>query len=197
MNIALRTATEADVPHLSRLYIMATGGLMNAAYADRTVEVPLEEIIKWRFKQLGSIRSYEHCLLAHEGSQIAGMLYAYPIARLKDAPSDPRLTGRGKSYLAPGMELLHRVEISSYYINAVAVYSDFRGCGLAKRLMAAAAVDAKKLGLSDLTLLCFEQNELAMPLYKNLNFETIARAQVVAHPLLQHAGDLLLMRQRL
>lgn len=64
MNIASRPATEADVPHLARLCIAAFAGLMDAAYAGSLAELPLEKIIEWRFVQRGSIRSYEHCLIA-------------------------------------------------------------------------------------------------------------------------------------
>jgi hypothetical protein len=44
MSIAPRPATEADVPHLARLYIMATAGLMDAAYADLVADTPLEKL---------------------------------------------------------------------------------------------------------------------------------------------------------
>jgi hypothetical protein len=70
---------------------MATAGLMNAVYADQVADAPLEKLLEWRFTQLGSVRSYEHCLIAQEGSQVAGMIYAFPAGRLEEAPSDPRL----------------------------------------------------------------------------------------------------------
>jgi ribosomal protein S18 acetylase RimI-like enzyme len=197
MHVAQRPATQGDVPHLARLYIMATGGLMDAVYADLVANVPLEKIIEWRFTQLGTIRSYEHCLIALEDSHIAGMVYAFPIDRLEEAPSDPRVTQEGRSYLKPVIELLHQIESRSYYISAVAVYPEFRGRGIAKRLIIAAALNARRLGLTELSLLSFEQNELATPLYKRLNFEIIARSHIDAHPLIRHSGDLLLMRREI
>jgi hypothetical protein len=85
MSIALRPAVEADVPDLARLYIMATAGLMDAVYADLTTDAPLEKLLEWRFTQLGSVRSYEHCLIAQEDSRVAGMINAFPIGRLEEA----------------------------------------------------------------------------------------------------------------
>ena len=197
MNVAPRPATQADVPHLARLYIMATAGLMDAVYADVAADAPLEKLIEWRFTQTGSIRSYELCLIAQEDSQVAGMMYAFPIGRLEDAPSDPRPTQEGLSFLAPAIELLHQIDNSSYYISAVAVYPEFRGRGIGRRLITAAALDARRLGLPELSLLSFEQNELSTPLYQRLNFEITARSRVIPHPLIHHTGDLLLMRREL
>lgn len=197
MNIAPRLATEADVPYLARLYRMATSGLMDATYADLVADAPLEKLLEWRFTQPGSIRSYEHCLIAQEDSRVAGMIYAFPIGGLEEAPSDPRLTAEGLGFLAPAIELLHQIGSSSYYISAVAVYPEFRGGGIATRLITAAALDAQRLDFPELSLLSFEQNDLATPLYRRLNFEITARSRVIPHPLIHHTGDLLLMRRPL
>jgi ribosomal protein S18 acetylase RimI-like enzyme len=176
---------------------MATAGLMDAVYADLVADALLEELLEWRFTQLGSVRSYEHCLIAPEDSHVVGMIWAFPIGRLWEAPSDPRLTPEGLAFLAPAMELLHQNENSSYYIGALAVYPQFRSGGVAKRLIAAAASDAQRLGFPELSLLSFEQNELATALYRRLNFEITARARVIPHPLIHYTGDLLLMRNHL
>ena len=196
MSIALRPATEADVPHLVRFYTMATYGLMDAVYADLAAEAPLNKLLEWRFLQLGSIRSYECCLIAEEKSQVAGMLYAFPISRLEDAPPDPRLGDRGHDFLAPFLDLLHQISSNSYYVSALATYPEFRGSGIGRRLMAVAASDAQRLGYRALSLLSFEQNGLAMPLYQRLNFEVTARSRIIPHPLIQHTGDLLLMTRK-
>jgi len=189
---------EADVPHLARLYIMATAGLMDAVYSDLVTPVtPLEKLLEWRFTQLRSVKSYEHCLIAQQDSRVAGMINAFPIGELEKAPSDPRLTAEGLRFLAPTSELFRQIESGSYYISAVAVYPEFRGSGIGRRLMAAAASDAQRLGSPELSLLSFEQNEVATSLYQRLNFEIIARSQVVPHPLMRHTGDLLLMRRHL
>lgn len=191
-------ATEDDIPHLVRLYIMAMGGLMDRVYADLVAaDTPLDTLLKWQFTQIGSVKSYEHCLIAHQDHQVAGMIYAFPIGRLKEAPSDARVTAEGLNYLAPALELRHQIEAKSYYISAVAVYPEFRGGGIGRRLLETAALDAQRLGFPELSLLSFEQNELATSLYRRLNFEVTGRSRVIPHPLIRYAGDLLLMRRKL
>jgi ribosomal protein S18 acetylase RimI-like enzyme len=176
---------------------MATAGLMDAMYADVAAGAPLEKLLEWRFTQAGSVRSYEHCLIVQEGTQIAGMIYAFPSGRIEEAPSDPRMTPQGLGFLAPVIELLHQIRASGYYISAVAVYPEFRGRGVGRHLLAAAASEAMRLGLLELNLLSFEQNELATPLYQSLNFEITARRRVIPHPLIHYTGDLLLMTRQL
>ena len=61
--------------------------------------------------------------------------------------------------------------------------------------MTAAASKAQRLGSAELTLLSFEQNELATPFYRRLNFEVIGRSSVIPHPSIHYTGDLLLMRR--
>jgi len=197
MTTSPQPAKKADVPHLVRLYIMATGGLMDAVYADLVADTPLETLLEWRFTQVGTVKSYEHCLIAQQNHLVAGMINAFPIGRLEEAPSDARLAAEGLHYLAPAQELLHQIEGNSYYISAVAVYPEFRGGGIGRRLLEAAAVNAQRQGSSDLSLLSFEQNELAMPLYLRLNFKVIARSRVSSHPLINYMGDLLLMKREL
>lgn len=196
MAITLRPATEADVADLARLYILATAGLVDAAYDGLEPGVPLETLTEWRFTQLGSVRSYEHCRMAQAESDVAGMMNAFPIDRLDDAPSDPRLTPDRAALFAPIIELLHQ-GAGTYYISAVAVYPQFRGRGIARQLMTAATSDARRLGFADLSLVSFEQNAPALTLYQRLGFETTARSPVIPHPLIQYTGDLLLMRRRL
>ena len=176
---------------------MAFGGLMEVVYADVVADAPLEKLLEWRFTQLGSVRSYEHCLIAQEGSQTAGMIYAFPSDRLEGAPSDPRVTPQGLGFLSPANELFHQIKGSSYYISALAVYPEFRGTGTGRRLIAAAASDALRMGFPALSLLSFEQNDLATPLYRRLNFEVTARSRVIPHPLMRYTGDLLLMTRQL
>src|SRR5262249_33788640 len=150
--------------------------------------VPLEKLLEWRFTQRGSVRSYEHCQMAQVGARTAGMMYAFPIDALEQAPSDPRLTSDRVAVFAPAIELLHRAG-GTYYINAVGVYPDFRGGGIGSRLMATVTSDAERLGFAQLSLLSFEQNEPAIALYRRLGFEIAARSPVVTHRLIRHTGD--------
>lgn len=94
-------------------------------------------------------------------------------------PSKRNLEGDrdGPDWGPAGYGALHQIESKSYYISAVAVYPEFRGGGIGRHLIAAAASDAQRLGSPQLSLLSFEQNELATPLYQRLNFEVTGRSR--------------------
>jgi ribosomal protein S18 acetylase RimI-like enzyme len=195
MSVALRPATEADVPDLVRLFIMATDGLIEAAY-HLVHDVPLETALEWRFTQLGSVKSYEHCWIAQNDRRVTGMINAFPMDDLAHAPSDPHLTPDRLGVLAPVEELMGEAN-GSYYISAVAVYPQFRGHGIGTTLMAAATADARQSGFTVTSLVSFEQNGRAVALYRQLGFAVTARRPVIPHPLVHHSGDLLLMMRRL
>jgi ribosomal protein S18 acetylase RimI-like enzyme len=196
MDATLRRATEADVPALVRLFMMATDGVVDVLYQDLVPGVPTEKLFEWRFTQAGSVKSYEHCWVAQQGPRAIGMVHAYPIDRLADAPSDPRLTADRLAVLAPFGALVEQAH-GSYYINAVAVSPECRGSGIGNQLMALALSEARRQDLAEVSLLVFEQNSRAAALYRRLEFDVAARRPIIPHPLLHHTGDLLLMMRRL
>jgi GNAT superfamily N-acetyltransferase len=167
MDVTLRRATEADVPDLARLHIIAAHGIVDVLYHDLVPGVPTEKLFEWRFTQAGSVKSYEYCWVARQGSRTIGMVHAYPIDDLAHAPSDPRLT------------------------------PECRGSGIGNRLMALSTSEAQQRGFTEVSLMVFEQNSRAVALYRRLGFEVAGRSPVVPHPLLHHTGDLLLMMRRL
>ena len=195
MDAALRRATEADIPDLARLFIMAADGIVDALYHGLVPNVPTEKLFEWRFSQVGSVKSYQHCWIAQRGPRAIGMVHAYPIDGLAAAPTDPRLTADRLAVLAP-IAALDEEARGSYYINVVAVYPDCRGGGIGNRLLARAMSDAKQQGFSEASLVVFEQNSRAVALYQRLGFEVVARRPVVPHALVRHSGDLLLMMRR-
>jgi len=175
---------------------MAADGIVDALYHGLVPGVPTEKLFEWRFTQAGSVKSYEYCWVAQQGTRAIGMMHAYPIDGLAEAPSDPRLTADRLAVLAP-LAALDEQARGSYKINAVAVYPDCRGSGIGNHLMALATADARQQGFAEASLVVFEQNSRAVALYRRLGFEIAARSPVIPHPLIHHTGDLLLMMRRL
>jgi len=196
MDATLRRATELDVPDLARLFIMAADGIVDALYHGLVPGAPTEKLFEWRFTQAGSVKSYEYCWVAQQGPRAIGMMHAYPIDGLAEAPSDPRLTADRLAVLAP-LAALDEQARGSYKINAVAVYPEYRGSGIGNHLMALATAHARQQGFAEASLVVFEQNSRAVALYRRLGFEIAARSPVIPHPLIHHTGDLLLMMRRL
>jgi ribosomal protein S18 acetylase RimI-like enzyme len=195
MDVVLRPAEKADIPDLARLTIIATSGTSDALYDGLVPGVPTETLLEWRYSQVGSVKSYRHCWIAQRGPRAIGMVHAYPIASLADAPTDPRLTADRVAVLAPFAALVEEAH-GSYYINFVAVYPDCRGGGIGNRLLARAMCDAQQQGFAEVSLVVFEQNSRAVALYLRLGFEIVSRRPVVPHTLVRHSGDLLLMMRR-
>lgn len=196
MDVVLRPAEEADIPDLARLFIMAADGIVDALYHGVDPTVPTEKLFEWRFSQVGSVKSYQHCWIAQRGPRAIGMVHAYPIDGLAEAPADPRLTADRLAVLAP-IAALDEEACGSYYINVVSVYPDCRGGGVGNRLLVRAMSDAKQQGFFESSLVVFEQNSRAVALYRRLGFEIVSRRPVVPHALVRHSGDMLLMMRRL
>ena len=79
MDVVLRPAEEVDIPDLARLTIIATSGISNALYDGLGPGVPTETLLEWRYSQVESVKSYQHCWIAQRGPQAVGMVHAYPI----------------------------------------------------------------------------------------------------------------------
>jgi len=80
----------------------------------------------------------------------------------------------------------------------VAIFPEFRGRGLGRRLMLVAEEQARGRGYGKLSLIVYEGNEIARGLYERLGYREVMRAAIVPHPLIHFAeGDALLMVKRL
>ena len=134
--------------------------------------------------------SYRNCIFAEVLGRKAGMLLSFPThARSPaDAVSPPPFDGT--DVFAPYKYL---EAPDTWYICGVAVTQEHRGRGIGKRLMQIAREQALDHGYDLLSLVVFEENTVAVRLYKHLGYEIIKRAPVVPHPLIRCSGDALLM----
>jgi len=179
-------ARKEDAGIIARLYQISADGV--ADYIWTTLAEPGEDPLDVgtrRYARTGTAFSYESCTLAKVGNEIAGMLVAFPMHVDPGAERDP------DPILAPYATL---EEDNSYYICGVALFPEFRGAGLGRRLMALAEAQARSRGYGKLSLIVFEGNEIARGLYERLGYREVARAAIVPHPLIHYAGgDALLM----
>ena len=81
----------------------------------------------------------------------------------------------------------------TWYICGITVTPEHRGQGIGKRLMQIAREQALDHGHDRLSLVVFEENTVAVRLYRQMGYEIIKRAPVVPHPLIRCSGDALLM----
>jgi ribosomal protein S18 acetylase RimI-like enzyme len=183
-----RAATTEDCYELARLFRTASSGVADYMWSRLASKYPgltPLEIGARRFAREERNFSYKNCVVAEQDGAVIGMLFTFPIEEEQEADGEP-----ADPILKPYEEL----EIpGSFYICALALLPGFRGRGVGKKMLSIAREQARERGFGTLSLLVFEQNEGALRLYESNGFEVAGRAPVVAHELIDHTGDVLLM----
>jgi ribosomal protein S18 acetylase RimI-like enzyme len=85
----------------------------------------------------------------------------------------------------------------SWYVNALAVFPEYRVRGLGSQLLAEAERIAGHVRGSTLSIIVADQNEVAKRLYLRTGYRAVARRPLVAFPGLPHRGDWVLMTKAL
>jgi hypothetical protein len=185
--VSLRPAEKADSPGIARLFLISSDGL--AEYIWSRIAGPGEDLAAVgarRYAREGVAFSYQNCLIAERGGEVAGMLHAFRWSatrrrRRRPTPSCALQRARGlRQPLRLGRSPLPAAPRPGHRDAA-----DGRGRG------------ARALGLPRVSLICFERNEGAMRLYRRLGYAEVGRRPVVPHPTLHYAdGDAILLARR-
>lgn len=138
--------------------------------------------------------SYRNAVLAERGDAVAGMLLGYrlPTPSAADLAAVPELP----PLLRPLLELEHQVS-GSFYINALAVFPQYRGHGLGGALLSIAQERARAAGCARLSLQVFAENEGAFRFYQRHGYEVVDRRPIVAHPCYPYSTEVLLLTRSL
>jgi ribosomal protein S18 acetylase RimI-like enzyme len=194
MSISFRRATPDDSPTIARLFQIASDGVVDYIWETLRPQYPdlaPLEIGALRYADPENAFGYKNCVLAELKGQVVGMMNSFSIlpatpdqeaSILADLSGDPDV-------LAPyGLEAPN-----TWYICALAVFPEFHGRGIGSQFLKLAHQQATQHGFRELSLLCFEQNEGALRLYRRNGFQERDRTAVIPHPLIHFTGDLLLM----
>lgn len=187
-NVELRGARKEDARDIARLFRVSSDGV--ADYIWSKLAEPGEDLLDVgtrRYERDGTDFSYQNCHLLWQDGEVLGMLHAYLMQ------VDPGYVEEDP-VLKPASEL---EEDGSYYVSGVAIHEPHRGQGLGKLLMARAEEDARKLGLSSVSLIVFEGNAGAKRLYDLLGYHVIDSREVMPHPMIHFTGKMLLMSKKL
>ena len=111
-----------------------------------------------------------------------------------DGQPDP-LVPEDRFYLYAPFEHMHAD--GSYHIMAVAVYPEFQGSGIGKRLIAEADSVARAKGFKEMSLNVFAENLGGVRLYESLGYKEVAREPAAGHDKIRYGGDVLLMTRDL
>jgi ribosomal protein S18 acetylase RimI-like enzyme len=191
MDPRLRPATKEDARALAELIDIAGEGFGSHLWSLSAGpgETPLDVGMRRAQREEGGF-SYRHATLAETNGEVAALLLGY---RLPD-PYDAGDLAAVSAMVRPLVELESRAP-GSWYVNALAVFPEYRGNGLGTLLLGEAERIAKSTGAPALSIIVADQNEGAKRLYARTGYQTAARRAVVAFPGFAHGGDWLLMKK--
>lgn len=136
--------------------------------------------------------SYTNARICVENGGVQGMVVAY---RQPDSISVGDLS-QFPGVVRPLIELEAQAP-GSWYVNAIAVYEDFRGKGIARKLMECSEEQARSEGCDSMSLIVASENSNAKKLYEYLGFISNASLPVISYPGCLHGGDWVLMTKDL
>ncbi len=195
MSVQIRDARVSDIPHLAYVWMQAGGGVFDAIYEGAIPGRETNLIIEHVFSWLNATSSFRNWRILESDGEVVGALHGYRAEAGEQDPEDPLAREDRMHLLTPFVELCPPA--GSYYVCAVALYTGSRGRGYGSQLMRAAECAARSMGLTRTSLHVFEENALAVSLYKELGYEELGRSPVVPHSLIRYEGELLLMEKSL
>ncbi len=135
---------------------------------------------------------YKNAVVLRAGHDVAGMMLGYPIERApEDDPDD--LPAPVAPFVA-----LEKHSVGSWYINALAVFPEYRGKGMGSLLLRQAENRAKQTSFRELSIQVYAQNFGAVRLYERHGFKTVLDEPVREHPCQPYyTGDVLLLKKRI
>ena len=185
----IRKAKKTDAPQLAELIDLAGEGIPSYLWQQMKAEdqTVLDFGAQRAAREEGGF-SYTHAWVAERDSQVAAMILGYvqpdpyDLAELDDSPE----------YLHPIIEL-EAMAPGSWYVNALATFSQFQGKGFGSQLLKNAEEIAKAEGCADLSLIVSSANPNAKRLYEYLGFVERSSKPIIPIPELGHSGNWILM----
>ena len=184
----IRPASKSDCRVIAEFNRISSGGVCD--YIWQKISGPGDDLLdidQQRFEREDADISYRNASVVEDEDEIVGILLAYKMTvDPNHVESDPVL----KPY-----NILEEDE--SCYIAAMAIKESHRGRGIGGRLLALAEAQARERGLGKMSLIVIEKNSAAKRLYERNGYSTTAREATVAHSMIDHDGDALLMVKQL
>lgn len=179
-NIKIREANQADAPYIAEGIMMAIGEELVDQIANGNGREAVKEIFTRLAETDDAQYSYRNSFVAEttEG-EIAGIVVAYDGAILLKARKlffnlTKEILGWDIHELTNGEEPEVETDPSEFYLDSLAVWSEYRNNGIASALIQRVEQKAKATG-KPVGLLCAEHNDTARPLYERLGFREVGK----------------------
>lgn len=185
----IRKAVKSDVKDIARLALIAGEGIPAYFWAQSaTAGQQLEDVGASNLLSENDNFSYRNVHVAVIDDNVAAMILAY---RLPDADNAEDLDELPE-FIRPLVELEQCVP-SSFYINMIATYPQYRNMSAGTKLMGIVDKLANDAGCTISSIEVFDQNEDALRLYQRLGYEIIQKRVVVPHACHPYDGQIVLL----
>ena len=174
-NIVTRKGRAQDAQAFSHLFLLSAPIFWPSLFGDNAAI----DVIKNLFQQSRNLFSFEHSCFIEVNGKIAGMTlgYNWEQKRREKLYTSLLLVKCLKwSLFATFFDwlkvqnMLRKVGENEYYLQNIAVYPEFRGLGLGKKLLFEIEREAKKTGSNNITLDVDTSNKRAFKLYERIGY---------------------------
>lgn len=191
-NVIFRAATPDDSLEIAQLTIIAGGGIFEFLLEDLLKNNTLENVLASEIQQETGTLSYVNTNVAELNNKIIGIIKS-------SDPKEQVVTPEMKEFLSPEKldwlnDLFSSMIKEGFYINSLAVHSNYRQQGIGTQLINEVKNQAKKQNISLLSLTVWSDNMTAIEFYKRQGFQEFKQVKIDFHPLMPHYGGMKLMQ---
>ncbi len=192
MEIDYRTGAKEDSLTIAELINIASDGVVEYLFHDLVAGMTPDQVVANNLEEDNFPDSYKSAIVAVDDGNIAGMALSFPASYHK-------ITEEMSNFF-PADRLEHlrhyyssRVE-NSWMLDALGVFENYRRHGIAEELISLTKQRAIENGYNILSLICFADNTLAIPLYKRTGFEVVQKVELRGNEYIKHEEGCLLMK---
>lgn len=178
----IRQAKPEDAEEAAKLICMAWEECA-CVLAGTTNKKEIQRVIKVFYQQPNNLFSYQNVNLAEGENGVAGLILSYPsdyyeqLNKLVAEKLPSIYQSDTTDFQSKVIPLFTTKEAKSgeYYIDSLAVYPEYRTCGVGSRLMKVAHLKSRKQGIKKTSLIVKTENKVALNLYKKLGYSIRGR----------------------
>ena len=174
-NISIRKATKNDKSLIASVISMAIGKEQIISYCGIDYNIVLEELVCLDLSQY----SYNNVLIAEVDGTPAGAVIGYDGAELHNLRKTTLELIH--NHTEKELSITDETDASEFYLDSIAVLPEYRGMGIASKLILTMNEIATKQYNKPLGLLVDFENPKAERLYKSLGFERVEVKDFLGH----------------
>ncbi|SFK73944.1 Acetyltransferase (GNAT) family protein [Paenibacillus sp. 1_12] len=174
----IRKAQKEDAAAVIALMYTAIGGIAHTLAGTEDVGDALQ-VLEQFFREKGNRISYENVIVIEEDGRVIAFMLAYHGSRAAelDRPFLERLAANGSTT----QTIERETREDEYYLDSIAVHSDYQGKGIGTELLRLFQEQAIELGHPKIMLLVDLDNPSAKQLYVKQGYKEDGVVQVSGH----------------